>query len=85
MQFSLIFIFFHFTIKQGTVLNEPDLNKMTEEELQFYYFKIHDSDANNKLDGSELVKSLIHWHSMYSNIIVLIWFYFLKSIHYEMY
>ena len=47
---------------KGSVLNEPDLNKMTEEELQFYYFKIHDSDNNNKLDGAELIKSLIHWH-----------------------
>lgn len=23
---------------------------------------MHDSDNNNKLDGSELIKSLIHWH-----------------------
>lgn len=23
---------------------------------------MHDSDGNNKLDGLELVKSLIHWH-----------------------
>merc|ERR1719220_1102634 len=33
-----------------------------EQELQFHYFKMHDSDGNNKLDGCELVKSLIHWH-----------------------
>lgn len=44
------------------VLGEPDLSKMTEEELQFHYFKMHDNDNNNKLDGSELIKSLIHWH-----------------------
>merc|ERR1712013_686695 len=35
---------------------------MSEQELQFHYFKMHDSDGNNKLDGLELVKSLIHWH-----------------------
>jgi Ca2+-binding EF-hand superfamily protein len=35
---------------------------MSEEELQFHYFKMHDNDNNNKLDGSELIKSLIHWH-----------------------
>ena len=35
---------------------------MSEQELQFHYFKMHDSDGNNKLDGCELVKSLIHWH-----------------------
>lgn len=39
-----------------------DTSKMTDAELQFHYFKIHDSDNNNKLDGCELIKSLIHWH-----------------------
>uniref|UniRef100_A0A182QEU0 EF-hand domain-containing protein n=1 Tax=Anopheles farauti TaxID=69004 RepID=A0A182QEU0_9DIPT len=29
----------------------------------FHYFKMHDSDNNNKLDGCELIKSLIHWHA----------------------
>ncbi|XP_064485034.1 multiple coagulation factor deficiency protein 2 homolog [Ornithodoros turicata] len=42
--------------------NNQDLSKMSEEELQFHYFKLHDSDDNNKLDGLELIKSLIHWH-----------------------
>lgn len=39
-----------------------DTSQMTEQELQFHYFKMHDADNNNKLDGCELVKSLIHWH-----------------------
>ena len=39
-----------------------DTSQMTEKELQFHYFKMHDTDSNNKLDGLELVKSLIHWH-----------------------
>jgi len=39
-----------------------DTSNMSEAELQFHYFKMHDSDNNNKLDGCELVKSLIHWH-----------------------
>lgn len=39
-----------------------DTNKMTDQELQFHYFKMHDADNNNKLDGCELIKSLIHWH-----------------------
>merc|ERR1712212_1025710 len=39
-----------------------DTSNMSEQELQFHYFKMHDSDGNNKLDGLELVKSLIHWH-----------------------
>ncbi|XP_073815801.1 uncharacterized protein isoform X2 [Musca autumnalis] len=40
-----------------------DTSKMSEAELQFHYFKMHDSDNNNKLDGCELIKSLIHWHA----------------------
>lgn len=42
-----------------------DTSNMSEQELQFHYFKMHDSDGNNKLDGCELVKSLIHWHGMH--------------------
>ncbi|XP_069695094.1 lymphotoxin beta receptor inhibitor isoform X2 [Periplaneta americana] len=40
-----------------------DTSKMSEQELQFHYFKMHDADNNNKLDGCELIKSLIHWHA----------------------
>jgi hypothetical protein len=36
---------------------------MSDQELQFHYFKMHDADHNNKLDGCELIKSLIHWHA----------------------
>lgn len=42
-----------------------DLANMTAQELQFHYFKMHDADVNNKLDGCELVKSMIHWHSKF--------------------
>ncbi|XP_021693754.1 nuclear transcription factor Y subunit beta isoform X7 [Aedes aegypti] len=44
-----------------------DTSKMSEQELQFHYFKMHDSDNNNKLDGCELIKSLIHWHEESKN------------------
>ena len=40
-----------------------DTGKMTEQELRFHYFKMHDTDGNHKLDGLEMVKSLIHWHT----------------------
>ncbi|PRD36005.1 UNVERIFIED_CONTAM: Mcfd2 [Trichonephila clavipes] len=43
-------------------LTGKDVNQMAEDELQFLYFKMHDSDNNDKLDGCELVKSLLHWH-----------------------
>ena len=61
-----------------------DTSKMSQPELQFHYFKMHDNDNNNKLDGSELIKSLIHWHGkmfdidltcnvfLYSNTFLLI-------------
>ncbi|XP_065343508.1 multiple coagulation factor deficiency protein 2 homolog isoform X2 [Cloeon dipterum] len=44
-----------------------DTNNMSEQELQFHYFKMHDADNNNKLDGCELIKSLIHWHVAHSD------------------
>ncbi|KZC13522.1 PREDICTED: multiple coagulation factor deficiency protein 2 homolog [Dufourea novaeangliae] len=44
-----------------------DTSKMTDQELQFHYFKMHDADNNNKLDGCELIKSLIHWHEQGKN------------------
>jgi len=39
-----------------------DTSGMSEQELQFHYFRMHDSDNNNMLDGQELIKSLFHWH-----------------------
>ena len=51
-------------------MEHVDTSKMTEQELQFHYFKMHDSDGNNKLDGCELVKSLIHWHGMLPFVIL---------------
>lgn len=59
-------------------LGDQDMSKLSEEELQFHYFKMHDNDDNNMLDGSELIKSLIHWHgklstshTIYSNCTVI--------------
>lgn len=37
-------------------------DQMTEEELEFHYFKQHDYDGNNKLDGVEIGKALTHFH-----------------------
>jgi len=52
-------------IKKHLDLPTLDTSKMSEQELQFHYFKMHDADNNNKLDGCELIKSLIHWHGNY--------------------
>ena len=58
-----IFIFRHIQEHMDVPI---DTSKMSEQELQFHYFKMHDADNNNKLDGCELIKSLIHWHGEYN-------------------
>lgn len=58
-----------------------DTSKMTEQELQFHYFKMHDADNNNKLDGCELIKSLIHWHGIQSFVNLSFSFYILFNIN----
>ncbi|CAH1158991.1 unnamed protein product [Phyllotreta striolata] len=42
------------------VISEQDLSKMTDEELEFYYFQVHDTDKNSKLDGLELLQAILH-------------------------
>ncbi|KAJ8950984.1 hypothetical protein NQ318_006368 [Aromia moschata] len=42
------------------VIPEPDLSNMTDEELEFYYFQVHDSDKNSKLDGLEILQAISH-------------------------
>ena len=37
-------------------IGDKDTSDMTPEELQFYYFKQHDYDNNNMLDGIELIQ-----------------------------
>ena len=41
------------------VINKPK-EQMTPEEQNFYYFKLHDYDNNNMLDGLELVSAFAH-------------------------
>ena len=41
------------------VINKPK-EQMTQDEQNFYYFKLHDYDNNNKLDGLELVSAFAH-------------------------
>lgn len=41
-----------------------DFSNMTEEEIEFHYFKIHDIDNNAKLDGLEILYAIQHtFHS----------------------
>ena len=39
----------------------PD-REMSEDEMQFHYFKLHDYDDNNRLDGTELISAMTHYH-----------------------
>ena len=41
---------------------EKPKEDMTDEELEFHYFKLHDYDSNNKLDGTEITKAITHFH-----------------------
>jgi len=44
-------------------INKPT-DAMTEEELQFHYFKVHDYNDDNKLDGIELITALTHHNGL---------------------
>lgn len=46
---------------EGVVKMEED--NLSEEELQFHYFKQHDYDKNNMLDGIELISAVTHFHA----------------------
>ncbi|XP_054456318.1 multiple coagulation factor deficiency protein 2 [Anoplopoma fimbria] len=43
------------------VIEQPEKD-MTPQELQLHYFKMHDYDGNNLLDGLELATAITHVH-----------------------
>lgn len=43
-------------------VHHKDVSEMTDEEKSFFYFKIHDTDNNDFLDGLEMIKAAIHRH-----------------------
>ncbi|KAJ6635752.1 Multiple coagulation factor deficiency protein 2 like [Pseudolycoriella hygida] len=46
------------------VIEHRNISEMTEEEKNFFYFKVHDSDNNDVLDGLELLRAATH-HSVH--------------------
>lgn len=36
---------------------------MSDEDLQFHYFRLHDYDGNKKLDGLELMQAMSDYHN----------------------
>jgi len=47
----------------GDVLNEDEIKKMDIDEQLFLWFKAHDWDENDCMDGLELLKALSHDHN----------------------
>nr|KAF6429862.1 multiple coagulation factor deficiency 2, ER cargo receptor complex subunit [Molossus molossus] len=47
------------------VINKPEA-EMSPQELQLHYFKMHDYDGNNLLDGLELSTAITHVHKEWS-------------------
>ena len=45
---------------------EQQLKLDSDEALEFHYFKLHDYDNNNKLDGLELGAAMTHFHEEHS-------------------
>jgi len=46
-------------LQEFTDVKEENLN---DDNLQFHYFKVHDYDNNDKLDGIELANAMSHYH-----------------------
>ncbi|EFN86199.1 Multiple coagulation factor deficiency protein 2-like protein [Harpegnathos saltator] len=44
----------------GPLANQLDFSKMTDQEIEFHYFKVHDFDNNIKLDGLEILHAVQH-------------------------
>ncbi|XP_016910772.3 multiple coagulation factor deficiency protein 2 homolog isoform X1 [Apis cerana] len=44
----------------GSMADQLDFSNMTEQEIEFHYFKIHDIDNNAKLDGLEILYAIQH-------------------------
>lgn len=48
-------------------LPEKKVEELTEEERNYLFFKVHDLDGNDKLDGLEIFYSATHHHSITEN------------------
>ncbi|KAL1139164.1 hypothetical protein AAG570_009224 [Ranatra chinensis] len=44
----------------NNIVSSEITDKMTHEELEFHYFKLHDFDNNTKLDGLEILQAIRH-------------------------
>ena len=44
---------------------EEEFELESDEAMEFHYFKLHDFNNDNKLDGLELGKNFVQHHSFY--------------------
>lgn len=58
---DILFHFSHIMEHLEGVIEKPE-SDMTPQELQLHYFKMHDYDGNNLLDGLELATAITHVH-----------------------
>lgn len=54
------------------VIDKPEKD-MSPQELQLHYFKMHDYDGNNLLDGLELATAITHVHREVHNQLSFRW------------
>ena len=59
---------------EGQIKKPTD--EMTPEEMQFHYFKVHDYNNDNKLDGIELISALTHHNGSLFSAVFFVVFYF---------
>lgn len=74
MLWGFLFVFFSFLSLSHImehlegVIEKPE-SEMSPQELQLHYFKMHDYDGNNLLDGLELATAISHVHKEVGGIL----------------
>ena len=52
----------HISEELEETFSHEAVENMTEEERDYHYFRLHDFDKNDLLDGLEVFKALVHEH-----------------------
>lgn len=47
-------------LEHSNIVFTKPVSEMSDEEKSFYYFKLHDMDHNDALDGLELIQAAMH-------------------------
>ncbi len=58
----IVYLFFRHVKEHLDGKIETGSMPISDDEMQFHYFKLHDYDQNNKLDGIELTAAVTHFH-----------------------